>query len=43
MTGRKEELAQRLQRDFDACDRHVLRIREALAGLSADVPLSAEV
>lgn len=43
MTGRKEELAQRLRRDFDACDCHVLRIREALAGLSADVPLSAEV
>lgn len=43
MTGRKEELAQRLRRDFDACDRHVLRIREALVGLSADIPLSAEV
>ena len=30
-------------RDFEVCDRHILRIREALEGLSADLPLSAEV
>lgn len=43
MIKRKDELAQRLQRDFEVCDRHVYRIREALAGLSVDLPLSAEV
>ena len=43
MSSRKEELIQRLRRDFEVCDRHVLRIHEALKGLSADLPLSAEV
>ena len=42
MTGRREELAQRLRRDFEVCDRHVFRIREALEGLAVSSPLTVE-
>ena len=43
MTTRKQELSERLLRDFEVCDRHILRIKEALQGLSVEMPLTFEV
>lgn len=43
MIKRKEELAQRLQRDFEVCDRHVYRIRaykDSIALLPLDYKLT---
>ena len=37
-----KELLERLSRDFEVCDRHILRIKEALQGLSAEQPLSLD-
>ncbi len=36
MTTRKQEIAERLQREFDACDRHITRIQEALSSLRVE-------
>ncbi len=41
MINRKKELQERLQREFDVCDRHVVRIREALISLGVEVPMSS--
>ena len=30
MTNRKQEINERLQREFEICDKHILRINEAL-------------
>lgn len=43
MTNRKQEISERLQREFDICDRHIQRINEALEGLSVKTPLTAEI
>ncbi len=40
MTPRRKEIGERIQRDFEACDRHILRINEALGGLEAELPMS---
>lgn len=42
MTSRKQEINERLQREFDICDKHILRINEALEELSDVLPLSTD-
>ncbi len=42
MTNRKQEISERLQREFEICDKHILRINEALKDLSSTLPLTAE-
>ena len=42
MTNRKQEINERLQREFEICDKHILRINEALEELSAVLPLSCD-
>ncbi len=42
MINRKQELQERLQREFYVCDRHVVRIREALISLGVEVPMSSD-
>lgn len=42
MTARKQEIIERLQREFDVCDKHILRINEAIGELRIAIPLSAE-
>ena len=43
MTNRKQEINERLQREFEICDKHILRINEALEELSNIIPISGEV
>ncbi len=43
MTMRKQEIRERLQREFGICDLHILRIREALDSLGVDLPLTCEI
>lgn len=38
MTNRKQELMERLSREFDICDRHIQRIDEALEAMHTDIP-----
>jgi hypothetical protein len=40
MLSKKEELYERLQREFERCERHILRINEALSGLRVEIPIS---
>ena len=42
MTNRKQEINERLQREFEVCDKHILRINEALEDLSSTLPLTTE-
>ena len=42
MTNRNEDIKERLQREFEVCDKHILRITEALRGLSVESPVSVE-
>lgn len=42
MITKKQEIAERLQREFDVCDKHILRINEALEELGVDLPMSAD-
>lgn len=42
MTGKKQELKERLNREFETCDRHIQRISEALEELSGLFPMSVE-
>lgn len=42
MTSKRQELIERLEREFDICDRHIQRISEALNRLSVDLPMSVE-
>lgn len=42
MTTKKQELIERLQREYEVCDKHLLRISEALEGLKVDFPISVE-
>ena len=42
MTNRRQEINERLQREFDICDKHILRINEALGELSSTLPLTTE-
>ncbi len=40
MTNRKQEISERLEREFTICDKHILRVNEALEELSDTLPLS---
>lgn len=42
MTNRKQEISERLEREFTICDKHILRINEALEELSDALPLSTD-
>lgn len=42
MTNRKQELEERLNREFDICDRHIQRIDEALEAMNTDIPMSVD-
>ena len=42
MTNRKQELMERLSREFDICDRHIQRIDEALEAMHTDIPMSVD-
>ena len=42
MISRRQEIIERLQREFEICDKHVLRINEALTGLGVALPMSAD-
>ena len=42
MTNRRQEINERLLREFDICDKHILRINEALEELSSTLPLTNE-
>ena len=42
MTPRKQELSERLQREFDICDRHIKRINEAIENLGVEMPIDIE-
>ena len=42
MTQRKQEISERLEREFSICDKHILRIDEAMGALSSIIPLSNE-
>ncbi len=41
MTDRKTELNERLQREFEVCERHILRIKEAIESLDVELPMSS--
>lgn len=40
MTERRQEIVERLRREFEVCDKHILRINEALEGLDVELPMS---
>lgn len=42
MTAGKRELIERLQREFEICDKHIIRIDEALKSLDVDLPMSVD-
>jgi hypothetical protein len=42
MTDKEKEITERLQREFEVCDKHILRIRQAVERLGLPIPLSAE-
>lgn len=42
MTTKRQETIERLQREYEVCDKHILRIREALGGLKVYFPISVE-
>lgn len=42
MMNKRQEIAERLQREFEICDRHILRINEALESLAVELPMTFE-
>lgn len=42
MISRKQEIAERLQREFEVCDKHILRINEALDELHVSLPMTTD-
>ncbi len=42
MTDKRQELKERLLRTFEICDKHIVRIEEALCGLKSYFPLDEE-
>ena len=42
MTAKRQETIERLQREYEVCDKHILRIGEALCGLRVDFPITLE-
>ena len=43
MTAKRQETIERLQREFEVCDKHILRVDEALRGLRVDFPITLDV
>lgn len=43
MISRKKEIAERLQREFEVCDKHIFRINEALGELHVSLPMTADI
>ena len=42
MTDKRDEIKERMEREFEICDRHILRIKEALKDLSSHLPLQLD-
>lgn len=42
MTGKKQELSERIQREFEICEKHLSRIDEALEALEVALPLTVD-
>ena len=42
MATKRQETIERLPREYEVCDKHLLRINEALEGLKVDFPISVE-
>ena len=42
MTAKRQETIERLQREYEVCDKHILRIGEALCGLRVHFPITLE-
>lgn len=42
MTAKRQETIERLQREYEVCDKHILRIGEALCGLRVHLPITLE-
>lgn len=42
MTTKRQETIERLQREYEVCDKHILRIGEALSGLRVHFPITLE-
>lgn len=42
MTEREKEIRERITREFEVCDRHIIRIKEALDELSAILPIQCD-
>lgn len=42
MINRKQEIEERLRREFEICDKHILRINEALGELHVALPMSVD-
>ena len=42
MTDKRNEIKERMEREFEICDRHILRIKEALKDLSSHLPLQLD-
>ena len=42
MTEREKEIRERITREFEVCDRHIMRIKEALDELSAILPIQRD-
>lgn len=42
MTTKQQEVLERLQREFEVCDKHLLRIEDALASIRIEFPLDTE-
>ena len=43
MTAKRQETIERLKREFEVCDKHILRVDEALRGLRVDFPITLDV
>ena len=39
MTDKRNEIKERIEREFEICDRHIARIKRALEDLSTHLPL----
>ena len=42
MINRKQEIEERLRRECEICDKHILRINEALGELHVALPMSVD-
>jgi len=43
MIDKRQELKERLLREFEICDKHFIRIAKALEGLKESLPLDEEI